>query len=123
MIKQFFLAVEVKNNVALRDTDALGNFCQRGLRQPELVDAIHGCIDKLALAKLALVLAIAAREILCGYLYGHVNSVPDGQRILRITECIVNRYRYIIEIYCKKIKYKYNALIFMQAYAPTGETA
>ncbi len=78
LIQQFFLAMEVKNNVALRDADALGNFCQRGLRQPEFVDAIHGCINQLALAKLALVLAIAAREILCGYLYGHINPVPDG---------------------------------------------
>jgi hypothetical protein len=78
LIEQFFLAVEVKNNIALRYADAIGNFCQRGLRQPEFVDAIHGCLDQLTLAKLALVLAIATREILCGYLYGHVDPVPDS---------------------------------------------
>ena len=40
-------------------------------------------------------LAIAAREILCGYLYGHAITVCVDRRILFKTEHIVNKKLYI----------------------------
>jgi hypothetical protein len=51
---------------SLRKPGALGDFRQRGLRKPQLVDAFDGGFDQLLLAKLALLFTVAAGEILFG---------------------------------------------------------
>jgi hypothetical protein len=72
----------VKNDIALRYAGAFGDARQGGLREPDFIDAIHGRLDQLVLAELALLLAISAGEIFSGYLYGHVNPVSNSGRMV-----------------------------------------